>query len=186
MNKRERVLAAVSGNVPDRVPCGFWLHFPAGYEAGEASVQMHLDFFEKSGTDLCKVMNENSLPNNPALSTAADWGKLNPIPRDAPFIVRQVELVRRVCEEVNGQAVVLATIHGMVASAFHYLGGGELYDNDKLAVTRCLRENPDAFRHGMQVIAGYLDVLCGACIGRRRLVFRFPRGRNGHDDGRGV
>ena len=164
MNKRERVLAAVSGNVPDRVPCCFWLHFPAGYEAGEASVQMHLDFFEKSGTDLCKVMNENSLPNNPALSTAADWGKLDPIPHDAPFIVRQVELVRRVCEEVNGQAVVLATIHGMVASAFHYLGGGELYDNDKLAVTRCLRENPDAFRHGMQVIAGYLDVLCGACI----------------------
>ncbi|WP_303791280.1 uroporphyrinogen decarboxylase family protein [Anaerotruncus colihominis] len=164
MNKRERVLAAVSGEAPDRVPSGFWLHFPKGYEAGEAAVQMHLHFFEKSGTDLCKVMNENSLPNNPALSAPDDWAKLAPIPHDAPFITRQVELVRRVCEEVKGQAVVLATIHGMVASAFHYLGGGELYDNDKLAVTRCLRENPTAFRHGMEIIADYLDFLCGACI----------------------
>ena len=164
MNKRERVLAAVSGEAPDRVPSGFWLHFPKGYEAGEAAVQMHLHFFEKSGTDLCKVMNENSLPNNPALSAPDDWAKLTPIPHDAPFITRQVELVRRVCEEVKGQAVVLATIHGMVASAFHYLGGGELYDNDKLAVTRCLRENPTAFRHGMEIIADYLDFLCGACI----------------------
>lgn len=164
MNKRERVLAAVSGQVPDRVPCGFWLHFPHGYEAGEKAVQMHLDFFRTSETDLCKVMNDNSLPHNPALKQASDWKSLKPIPHDAPFLVRQIELVRRVCEEIKGEAVVLATIHGMVASAFHYLGGTELYDNDKLALTCCLREDPAAFRHGMDVIADYIDYLCGACI----------------------
>lgn len=164
MNKRERVMAAVSGGTPDRVPCGFWLHFPHGYEAGPEAVKIHLDFFKASGTDLCKVMNENSLPDNPDLNTPDDWGKLEKIPHDAPFIVRQLELVRRVCEEMHGEAVVLATIHGMVASAFHYLGGGALYDNDKLALTRCLRENPEAFRHGMEVIADYLDYLCGACL----------------------
>lgn len=164
MNKRERVLAAVSGKIPDKVPSGFWLHFPRGYESGENAVHIHLDFFEKSNTDLFKVMNENSLPNNPELNTAADWGKLMSIPHDAPFIVRQLELVRRICQEVKGEAVVLATIHGLVASAFHYLGGGELYDNDKLALTRHLREDPEAFRHGMEVITEYLDYLCGACI----------------------
>ncbi len=164
MNKRERVLTAVAGGIPDRVPSGFWLHFPQGCESGDQAVEAHLAFFEQSGTDLCKVMNENSLPNHPALNTAADWGRLEPIPHDAPFLQRQVELVRRVCQAVNGQAVVLATIHGMVASAFHYLGGGELYDNDKLAVTRHLREDPQAFRHGMDVIADYLDYLCGACL----------------------
>ena len=75
MNKRERVLAAVAGDKPDRVPGGFWLHFPPGFEAGEEAVKRHLEFFDKSGTDLCKVMNENSLPDNPALNKAADWGK---------------------------------------------------------------------------------------------------------------
>ena len=164
MNKRQRVMAAVTGGTPDRVPAAFWLHFPEGYAAGEKAVQIHLDFFSATGTDLCKVMNENSLPNLPQLSTAEDWGKLEPIPHDAPFIQRQVELVRLVCQEVAGEAVVLATIHGMVASAFHYLGGGALYDNDKLALTRHLRENPKAFHHGMQIIADYLDYLCGACL----------------------
>lgn len=164
MNKRERVLAAVAGEEPDRVPGGFWIHFPPGFEAGKAAVEQHLEFFEKSGTDLCKVMNENSLPDHPALHEAADWGKLSPIPQDAPFIRRQQELIQAVCERINGQAVVLATIHGMVASAFHYLGGGELYDKDKLALTRHLRENPEAFRHGMEVIAEYLDYLSGVCL----------------------
>lgn len=164
MNKRERVLAAVSGGTPDRVPCGFWLHFPHGYESGPEAVKIHLNFFTASGTDLCKVMNENSLPKNPNLNNPDDWGKLEKIPHNAPFVVRQVDLVRRVCEETNGEAVILATIHGMVASAFHYLGGSALYDSDKLALTRCLRENPEAFHHGMEIIADYLDDLCGACL----------------------
>ncbi len=164
MNKRERVLAAVSGKEPDRVPVGFWLHFPPGFEAGEGAVRRHLEFFEKSRTDLCKVMNENSLPDHPGLHDAADWGRLKEIPHDAPFIRRQLDLIHTVCEKVNKEAVVLATIHGMVASAFHYLGGGALYDQDKQALTRHLREDPEAFRHGMEVIAGYLDYLCGACL----------------------
>ena len=164
MNKRERVLAAVAGNRPDRVPGGFWLHFPPGFEAGEEAVRRHLEFFEKSGTDLCKVMNENSLPDNPALHDAAEWGRLKPICHDAPFIRRQLDLIHAVCEQMHQKAVVLATIHGMVASAFHYLGGGALYDEDKQALTCHLRENPEAFRHGMEVIAEYLDYLCNACL----------------------
>lgn len=164
MNKRERVMAVVSGQKPDRVPGAFWLHFPHGYEYGEDAVKMHIDFFNDSRTDLCKVMNDNSLPDNPDLVNPEDWGKLKPIPHDAPFILHQVELVRRVCEEMKGEAVVLATIHGMVASAFHYLGGTALYDHDKLALTRCLRQDPDAFRHGMDIVAEYIDYLCGACI----------------------
>lgn len=164
MNKRERVMAVVAGEKPDRVPGGFWLHFPPGFESGKEAVKRHLEFFEESGTDLCKVMNENSLPDNPQLHDAADWGRLKPISQDAPFICRQLDLVHEVCERVKGEAVVLATIHGMVASAFHYLGGGALYDNDKQALTRHLRENPQAFRHGMDVIAEYLDYLCDACL----------------------
>lgn len=164
MNKRERVMSVVNGKKADRVPAGFWLHFPHGYEAGETAVKKHLEFFEESETDLCKVMNENSLSSNPDLQTADDWGKLPPIDVQAPFIQNQIQLVKRICEETGEQTVVLATVHGMVASAFHYLGGGELYDEDKLAVTRHLRENPDAFLHGMEVVYDYLDYLCGECL----------------------
>lgn len=157
-------MAVINGEQPDRIPAGFWLHFTPGNEAGEAAVATHLRFFEESRTDLCKVMNENSLPDNPALVTADDWGRLTPILYDAPFLTRQLELTRRVCAEVNSKAVVLATVHGMVASAFHWLGGQSLYDNDKLAITRHMRENPEAFHHGMDIIADYLEYLCKESI----------------------
>ena len=76
MNKFERVMAAYYGQKPDRVPCGFWYHFSKGNEYGPQSVQTHLRFFEESGTDLCKVMNENSCPDDPSIQCAADWSHL--------------------------------------------------------------------------------------------------------------
>lgn len=164
MNSRDRMMNVVNKKKMYGVPSGFWLHFPMGFEAGEASVVKHLEFLKESESDICKVMNENSLTSNPQLNTAADWGRLRPIDPQASFIQRQVELVRRVCEEAGDKAVVLATVHGMVASSFHYLGGGELYDYDKLALTRHFRENPEAFLHGMRVIYDYLDYLCEACL----------------------
>lgn len=164
MERRERIMNVVNKKKECGVPSGFWLHFPLGFEAGEAAVVKHLEFLEESESDICKVMNENSLPRNLELNVAEDWGKLAAIDMQASFIQRQVELVRRVCQEVGEQTVVLATIHGMVASAFHYLGGGALYDSDKLALTRHLRENPQAFLHGMERICEYLDGLCKACL----------------------
>ena len=116
MNKFERVMAAYNGEQPDRVPCAFWYHFPKGYEAGDAAVQIHLDFFEESKTDLCKIMNENSCPNNPAIETAQDWDNLKSFTMQEDFIVRQVELTKKVMQQMKGKAVVLATVHGLVAS----------------------------------------------------------------------
>lgn len=164
VNKRERVLAAYRGQKPDRVPCAFWYHFPAGYEYGEKAVQIHLDFFESSGTDLCKVMNENSCPDDPAIHTAADWSGLKPFTMEEPFVRRQLELVRRVSQRVDGQAVVLATVHGLVASAYHILGGPDLYDADGTVLGRHLRENPEGMRHAFRLITDYLKALCRGCL----------------------
>lgn len=60
MTKKEQVLAVLNGERPDEMPCGFWLHFPAGNEYGQAAVDTHLKFFQESGTSLCKIMNENT------------------------------------------------------------------------------------------------------------------------------
>ena len=56
MNKKERVTAAIEGRVPDYVPCGFSLHFPKERAMGEEAVAAHLEFFEKTDTDIFKIM----------------------------------------------------------------------------------------------------------------------------------
>lgn len=164
MNKYERVMAAYLGQRPDRVPSAFWYHFPKGFEAGQAAVDIHLKYFAESGTDLCKIMNENSCPKDPAINDAQDWSRLAPIPEDVPFICRQLDLTRSVMVRMKGKAVTLGTVHGIVASAYHILGGTELYDRDGTVLGRHLRENPEGLRHAFRIIADYLKYLCRAML----------------------
>lgn len=164
MNKYERVMAAYRGERPDRVPCAFWYHFPRGYESGDAAVQIHLDFFRDSHTDLCKIMNENSCPDDPTIRSAADWSKLKPFTMQEDFIVRQVALTKAIMAQMKGKAVVLATVHGLVASAYHILGGVELYDHDGTVLGRHVRENPAGMHHAFSVITDYLKRLCRAFL----------------------
>ena len=164
MNKYERVMAAYHGEKPDKVPCGFWYHFPEGYESGEAAVKIHLDFFENSHTDLCKIMNENLCPNDPEIQTAADWSMLKPYTMHEPFIQNQIAMTKAIMDEMKGKAVVIATVHGLVACAYHILGGGSLYDQDGLVLGRHVRENPEGMHHAFSVITDYLKKLCRAFL----------------------
>lgn len=164
MNKRERVLTVVNGLKADKVPAGFWLHFPPAAAQGEAALAAHLRFFNDSGTDICKVMNENLLTADPHLQSAADWAALQPFSTDSDLFTRQVELVRSIVAAVGDSAVVLATIHGVVASASHVLGGPTIYDTDRDRLVRDLRENPEAMRLGLAKVADYLAALTRACL----------------------
>lgn len=157
-------MAVYNGKIPDRVPVAFWYHFPPDCRAGENAVSAHLRFFEESGSDLCKVMNENTCPDNPKIKEAADWSNLEPFSPTDEYFVRQIDLVKKVTEAVNGEAVVLATVHGLVASAYHTLGGTELYDHDGLILTKHMRENPEGMMHAFRMITDYLKNLCRACI----------------------
>lgn len=164
MNKRERVMAVVNGKEPDRIPSGFWLHFPAGCEAGDAAEKMHLDFFKQSGTDIYKVMNENLIPQDFTLKTAADWNHVKPFPKTEKCIQDQIDLVKRVADKVAGEAVLLATIHGTAATISHILGSGTLYDRDKLMQVKHLRENPKGMRGAIDAVTEILAYLSEECI----------------------
>ena len=164
MNKRERVMAAYNGQKPDRVPSAFWYHFPEGYAYGEDAVKAHVEFFRNSGTDLCKVMNDNLCVKDPDINCAADWDKLKFYTMDEDIVKRQVQLVKRVVEEVDHKAVVIATIHGLVACFFHTFGGPNIYDEDGTLIGRHLRENPEGFRHAMEVLSDYIKKLSHLCI----------------------
>ena len=61
MNRRERITAVFKGEEPDRTPMGFWMHFPTEQHHGEEALAAHLKYFEETKTDICKVMNEETI-----------------------------------------------------------------------------------------------------------------------------
>ncbi|WP_343207955.1 uroporphyrinogen decarboxylase family protein [Anaerolentibacter hominis] len=164
MTKKERVLAVLNGQKPDEIPSGFWLHFPEGFENGEPAVSMHLKFFEESRTSICKIMNENTIPKNPLINTAADWSDIKPIPKDDPIIVNQIALVKEICGKMKGEAVMVATIHGIVASTFHCLCGVNHYNEKRMMLPEMLRENPEGLKKAFGVVADYLSYLAAECV----------------------
>lgn len=163
MNKRERVMAVIEGKDTDYVPSGFWHHFPQGYAEGEKTVKIHMDFFRNADTDLWKVMNEHLLPNL-NISDPEQWNHIKPFRKDEDFVVKQMELIKRIAQEVNGEAVLLATIHGTVPSLFHATGGTDLQNSDKLALVKQLRANPNAERVAIEAVTEILAYLAEQCL----------------------
>ena len=47
MTKKERVLAVLRGETPDRIPAGFWLHFPESAFHGDEAVKAIWIFLKK-------------------------------------------------------------------------------------------------------------------------------------------
>ncbi len=55
MSKQERIRAALKGNVVDRVPVGFWRHWPGDDQRAESLAQVALDFQRRYDLDFIKV-----------------------------------------------------------------------------------------------------------------------------------
>lgn len=79
MTKRERVITAIQGGEADHTATGFSLHFPKERAFGEEAVKSHLEFFEKTDTDILKIMNENLVPDVGDIRVPEDWNKIRHI-----------------------------------------------------------------------------------------------------------
>lgn len=164
MTKKQNVLAAIEGRAVEGIPAGFWLHFPAGCECGDASFGAHMDFFAKTGTDITKIMNESIVPYEYHIRCAADWRQLKPFTKNSPWIKNQIELSKRIIDAVGEDGFVLQTVHGIVASAWHARGGSDGYDPGKKDVlANWLREDPEAVCCGWDVITDGLCILVEEC-----------------------
>lgn len=119
MTKKERVLAAIRGEQVDHVPTGFSLHFPKEDAVGERAVQAHLEFFEKTDTDIIKMMNENLVPDVGEIRTPDDWKKIPTYSLKDAFMQRQLDMVKAILDQADPDAFSLGTLHGICASSIH-------------------------------------------------------------------
>lgn len=152
MTSRERVFAALEGKPVDRIPVGFWFHFPKEQHHGDAAVKAHKDFLQQSGTDILKIMTENLIPTQGYIKKATDWKQLKPFARNSQFIVDQIDIVKRVLEQAKGEVAVLTTVHGVVASTWHAYVGPDEYETRRGELAQMLREDKEAMLYGMDVV----------------------------------
>jgi len=75
MNKRDRMLGLIHGEVPaDYTPAAFFLHFGSQYHLGRAAIDRHLQFFRHTGMDFVKIQYEQGMGEFPVTSPA-DWAR---------------------------------------------------------------------------------------------------------------
>lgn len=141
MNKKERVIAAIRGDVPDHVPVGFSLHFPRTAKTVEEDLKFHLDFFRETDTDIIKIMNENLVPDFGEIRTPDDWNKIPALSLNDSFMLNQIELVKRIMDQADSDAFSLGTLHGICASAIHPIEARYGYEAVRELQVTHFREN---------------------------------------------
>lgn len=91
-----------------------------------------------------------------------NWKHIRPLSLKDAFVADQLEIIKRVVDSVGDQAVVIATIHGIVASASHM--SGEHYADFRKILPAQLKEKPGIVADGLRIIAEGLAEFSRACL----------------------
>jgi uroporphyrinogen decarboxylase len=158
MNRIERVLAALKSGPVDHVPTSFWFHFSGNHIGGRRMARAHIDYYQKCQPDFIKVMNDNPyyMPNTlPAIEEASDWARLEKVPPAAALFQAQLDGLKILKNKLGDEVLFVTTIF----SPYNY---GQKISRDQ--VHKHIKENPEAVKQGMQVIAESLADFSLACI----------------------
>ncbi|MEX1021277.1 MAG: uroporphyrinogen decarboxylase family protein [Litorilinea sp.] len=164
MHKKDRVRAALQMQPVDRVPAGFWYHFPAELHTGTPAVRAHLDFYRNTDVDFLKVMNEHLYRVDFDIAQPADWRGLRAAPVSAPFYQGLLDELRQVLDAIGDEVFVMATVHGVFASAFHATHSPEATFAQGNPVVEHLRQNAEPVLGALDAIADSLADFAGACL----------------------
>jgi len=167
MNRIERIRAAIKGEKVDRIPAGFWSHFPVHAVTGKAMAEAHLDFYRRSEVDFIKVMNDNpySLDGVARVDRASDWRKLRPEPPNSPARNDYLDGLKRILDAAGHEALVIVTMFNPFSTANDNRSGRlDFSDADFRAITADLREDPVSTLAGLRVIAESLAAFAERCV----------------------
>ena len=157
MNKIERVRAVLRGEKPDRVPAGFWFHYPGTLTAKETAAE-HIKLFRETDMDIIKIMQDFSYPLTGTITRASDWRHIRFGGVDAKEFEKPKEIISRILDEAGNEALTLMTMFGPFKAASFAFGDEELMFWAK--------EAPEDVAEGIKIIAdgmtewlqGYLDL----------------------------
>lgn len=178
MTKRERIMAAVSGQQPDTLPYSFWTHLPGIDLDPEKLAEATYDFYRTYDVDFIKTMNNGMYPVEDfgavadyseivtggvakvvqtPIQTPEDWYKLSPVSVHEGSYARELKSLRLLLEKVKGEDVpVVFTIFTPITIA-NKLSMGK--------VRQHINEgHGEAIHHALKAIAGTTAALAKEAI----------------------
>lgn len=173
----ERVSAALAGQPVDYPPVSIWRHFPEQDQTATQLADATLAWQARHPGDFVKLMppgdygtidwGATSVFRGNAhgtrettrfpVATSADWVRLRPVAVDRGMLREVVEAARLVNERLDGAVPVLQTIFSPLTTAMKLSNG---------QVIQHLRDQPDAVRAGLQVIADITSELTRVTLER--------------------
>lgn len=162
---RERLEACLSGGKLDRPPTALWRHFPVDDQLPETLAAATLHWQQQYDWDLVKVtpassfclkdwgVNDAWRGNSEGtreyvkrvVVEPKDWGKLPVIAPNFPHLDAQIKCLSLIRKNLPGDTPLIQTIFSPLAQAKNLAGGDALLLH--------LRENPEAVKKGLAVIA---------------------------------
>ncbi len=171
MNRIERFRAMLRGHPVDHVPAGFWFHFAPAYRGGAAMAERHIAFFQETGFDLLKVMNDTGYGPVGAFQVreAADWAALEPTPLSEAHFQSHLEGLSRIVEALGQEVPIITTAFNPFREAVMILQASDpaRYPTERearMALLGQLRQQPEPVMQGLQVIAEDLARFYRACV----------------------
>ena len=162
---RERILAAINGEIVDRPPVALWRHFPVDDQSPEVLAEAHLQHQQTYDFDLVKVTPASSFClkdwgvddewvgdtegtrryTNRVISEPRDWEALPVLEPSAPHLAAQLECLRLIRADLSSDTPLLQTIFSPLAQAKNLSGNDLLLEH--------LRHHPSAVMKGLKTIA---------------------------------
>ena len=165
MTKRERIKAALTGKTVDRVPVGFWRHWPGDDQHAESLAQVTLEFQCRYDLDFIKIpvtstyciedygakheYRGNLIGDREFLGhvikNVEDWNKIEPLDTTKGKYGEQLQVLRMVLEKREANTPVIFAIFNPIAMA-SYLAGDE-------TLLVHLRRDPDKVEPALKALA---------------------------------
>ena len=171
--KRELVRAALHCEKTDRVPVGFWHHFLADQrhadalaepESWKGNLDGHEAFFRSWDPDFMKIMTDGFFlyprPELQDLQSIRNAAFLKPLGRFSPWIEKQVELCRILKERYGSECMIFYNLF----SPARYIEFRQSGADAKSVIVQFMKEDPEALKHVLDVIAEDIACLAKAVI----------------------
>ncbi len=149
MTKVERVKAVMSNEIPDKIPAGFWFHYPGSLSPKEMA-EIHLKLYRETDMDVIKVMQDYRYVSNSKVVEPDDWYKIEFPGTECESFNKLKEVVELIKKDVGNEVLVFQTMFSPFKAASMIFGDDILMEHCKTA--------PEAVAAGIKIIADKLEL----------------------------
>lgn len=162
---RERIQAAMNGEIIDRPPVALWRHFPVDDQSPDTLAEAHLHYQQNYDFDLLKVTPASSFClidwgvedewrgdtegtrryTKRVISDPRDWESLPVLQPTSAHLAAQIECLRLIRAGLRSDTPLLQTIFSPLAQAKNLAGNDLLMEH--------LRKYPGSVKQGLKTIA---------------------------------